>query len=398
MTRTDISKYLIHSVRKPEESDLPNETHEFDSHNYFPLLHGKKLNDEFDVLKNIIKEGGLRANLSFRNGKATIYGDNPVICFTEMPLINFLEYVRLRHNNTRITHYGVAMLKKDIYENGGRPVISGLSVEKFEYLDPKKRIIKPEILPLEEQYRYVKFNLFTDWTHEREWRIVCNRKEKKFTLLDDYHLDSFETYGVNIFSNFFFSEVVIILYSESEAKEIHQIVQNQLDGGYAKSGQEFYTKIRYLIVQKAIELLDKKQFNSIEDLPESVFYEHTYETLTENEIEKVKNALNKCATLSKQFANEFFDLYNLHTEESRLNYDISGFSVVTSSHSNNKYYRYLLNENYADAVNGSIWLKNLSVNIPHLQSLTYQEYISKKQSEILNNELENIFYYYSKVD
>lgn len=398
MRRTDISKYLIHSVRKPEESDLPNKPYEFDDHNYFPLLQDEKLSNEFDVLKNIIREGGLRANLSFRNGKATIYGDNPVICLTEMPLINFLEYVRLRHNPSRITQYGVAMLKKEVYKNGGRPVISGLSTEKFEYLDAQKKILKPEILPFSEQYRYVKFDFFTDWTHEREWRIVCNREEEKFTILDDYHLDYFETYGLNIFSDFYFSEVIIILYSETEAKEIHQIVQDQLDSGYAKSGQEFYTKIRYLIVQKAIELLDKKQFNSIEDLPESVFYEHTYEVLTEIEVEKVKNALNKCSNLSKQFANEFFNLYNLHTEESRLNYDISGFSVVTSSHSDNKYYRYLLNENYADAVNGSIWLKNLSEDIPNLQSLTYQEYISKKQSEILNKEIDNIFHYYSKVD
>lgn len=398
MRRTDMSKYLIHSVRKSEERDLPNEEHEFNEHNYFPLLCGEKLDNEFDVLKNIIREGGLRANLSFRNGKATIYGNNPVICFTEMPLINFLEYVKLRHNSSRITQYGVAMLKKEVYKNGGRPVISGLSTEKFEYLDAQKKILKPEILPLAEQYRYVKFDFATDWTHEREWRIVCNRDEKKFNLLDDYNLNVFDTYGLNIFSDFYFSEVIIILYSEDEAKEIHEIVQDQLDSNYAKSGQEFYTKIKYLIVQKAIELLEEKQYKSIEDLPNSVYYEHTYETLTEIEIEKVKNALNKCTQLSKQFADEFFELHNLHTEESRLNYDISGFATVTSSHSNNKYYRYLLNEKFANAVGGSIWLKNLSAEIPYLQSLTYQEFITKKQSEFLNEEIENIFYYYSKVD
>ncbi|MBG6188401.1 hypothetical protein [Flavobacterium sp. CAN_S2] len=398
MRRTDMSKYLIHSVRKSEERDLPNEEHEFNEHNYFPLLCGEKLDNEFDVLKNIIREGGLRANLSFRNGKATIYGNNPVICFTEMPLINFLEYVKLRHNSSRITQYGVAMLKKEVYKNGGRPVISGLSTENFEYLDAQKKILKPEILPLAEQYRYVKFDFTTDWTHEREWRIVCNRDEKNFNLLDDYNLNVFDTYGLNIFSDFYFSEVIIILYSEDEAKEIHEIVQDQLDSNYAKSGQEFYTKIKYLIVQKAIELLEEKQYKSIEDLPNNVFYKHTYETLTEIEIEKVKNALKKCTQLSKQFADEFFELHNLHTEESRLNYDISGFATVTSLHSNNKYYRYLLNEKFANAVDGSIWLKNLSAEIPSLQSLTYQEFITKKQSEFLNEEIENIFYYYSKVD
>jgi hypothetical protein len=398
MRRTDMSKYLIHSVRKPEERDLPNEEHEFNEHNYFPLLCGEKLDNEFDVLKNIIREGGLRANLSFRNGKATIYGNNPVICFTEMPLINFLEYVKLRDNSSRITQYGVAMLKKEVYKNGGRPVISGLSTEKFEYLDAQKKILKPEILPLAEQYRYVKFDFATDWTHEREWRIVCNRDEKNFNLLDDYNDNVFDTYGLNIFSDFYFTEVVIILYSANEAKEIHKIVQDQVDSNYAKSGQEFYTKIKYLIVQKAIELLKEKQYKSIEDLPNSVFYEHTYETLTEIEIEKVRNAINECTQLSKQFANEFFELYNLHTEESRLNYDISGFATVTSSLSSNKYYRYLLNEKFADAVGGLIWLKSMSAEIPYLQSITYQEFITKKQSDFLNEEIENIFHYYSKVD
>ena len=147
MNRTDISKFVIHSVRKPNQNDFPNDDHEFSEHDYFPLLSGEKLQDEFDVLTNIIREGGLRANLSFRNGKSTIYGNNPVICFTEMPLINFLQYVKLRDNRSRFTEYGVALLKKEVYKNGGRPVISGLSSEnKFEYLDSSKRIIKPAIL------------------------------------------------------------------------------------------------------------------------------------------------------------------------------------------------------------------------------------------------------------
>ncbi|MNE85831.1 hypothetical protein D3C80_1828720 [compost metagenome] len=96
-----------------------------------------------------------------------------------MPLINFLQYVSLRNDRTRFTEYGVAVLKREMFKISGRPVISGLSAEnKFEFADASKRIIKPEILPLTEQYRYVKLVLSSgnDWTHEREWRIAHIRR------------------------------------------------------------------------------------------------------------------------------------------------------------------------------------------------------------------------------
>jgi DNA-binding XRE family transcriptional regulator len=398
--RTDISKYVIHSVRKPDVNDLPRTDYEFDEHDYYPLQSGEKLEDEFAVLTNIIREGGLRANLSFRNGKSTIYGNNPVVCFTEMPLINFLQYANLRGNRTRFTEYGVALLKKELYENGGRPVISGLSSTKFEYLDASKRILKPEILPLSEQYRYVKldFSKGNDWTHEREWRIACDRKNKDFTVRDDYRFNTFETYGLNIFSDCLFSEVVIIINTEEEAKNIFQLVQDQLDSGYCQGGQEFYTKIRYLIVEKAVSFIKEQKISSIEELPESIYYTHSYETLSEIEKDKVAKALKKCCDLAPKFAEEFFHKYNLDTDDKKYNFDIAGFAFISSYHSDNKYYRYLLNEELGRAVSGSIWLNDLAKNTIHLQSITYQKYICTKQCEILNQEIENIFSVYSALD
>ena len=91
-------------------------------------------------------------------------------------------------------------------------------------------------------------------------------------------------------------------------------------------------------------------------------------------------------------------MHNLDTDEKKLNFDICGYATVASYESDNKYYRHLLNEKIGTAVSGSIWLNNLAKNIPHLQSLTYQEYICRKQSDILNSELENIFTVYSKLD
>lgn len=397
--RTDISKYVIHSVRKPNQNDFPKEEYDFYENDYFPLLYGEKLQSEFDVLKNIIREGGLRAHLSFRKGKATIYGNTPVICFTEMPLINFLQYVSLRNDRTRFTEYGVAVLKKEMFKIGGRPVISGLSAEnEFEFADASKRIIKPEILPLTEQYRYVKLDLSAgnDWTHEREWRIACTTKD--FSILDNYRADVFLTYGLTIFSDCYFSEVVIIVKTEQEAEDIFQDVQDQLDSGYAAGGEEFFTGIKYLIVEKALEHIKEHNTNSIEELPEDIYYRHTYETITEIEKKRVTLAIKKCAELSKGFADEFFRLHNLDTEEKKLNFDASGFARVVSYKSDNKFYRYMLEENLGSAVSGSLWIKKLSDYDLDLQSVRYQEYLCKRQSEILNAEVADIFTVSSNLD
>lgn len=397
--RTDISKYVIHSVRKPNQNDLPKQEYDFDENHYLPLTYGESLNNEFEVLTNIIREGGLRADLSFRKGRSTIYGNTPVICFTEMPLINFLQYVNLRNDRTRFTEYGVAVLKKEIYENGGRPVISGLSSDnEFEYFDASKRILKPEIMPFTEQYRYVKLDLSAgnDWTHEREWRIACTKKD--FTVHNDYHGSSFITYGLNIFSDMLFSEVILIINSEQEAKDIFQEVQDQLDSGYAKGGEEFCNNIKYLIVEKAVEYINNHHISNIEDFPEDIYYSHTFETISDAEKQKVAAALKKCSNLAKEFAEEFFKIYNLDTEEKKLNFDVSGFARVASYKSDNKFYRYLLSEDLGSAVNGSLWLHTISKYHMELQSITYQEFICQKYCEVLNHEIEDIFRVSSNMD
>lgn len=399
ITRTDISKYVIHSVRKPDQNDFPKKDYDFNENHYLPLTYGDNLNNEIEVLTNIVREGGLRADLSFRKGRSTIYGDTPVICFTEMPLINLLQYVNLRNNRTRFTEYGVAVLKNEMYDNGGRPVISGLSSEdKFEYLDASKRILKPEILPFAEQYRYVKLDLSVgnDWTHEREWRIAC--KTKDFTVHDDYNGNSFMTYGLNIFSDMLFSEVILIVNTKQEAIDLFQDVQDQLDSGYARGGQEFCNNIKYLIVEKAVAYINENNISNIEALPDTIYYKHSYEKLSEGEKQQVAVALKKCSDLAKDFADDFFKLHNLDTKEKKQNFDASGFARVESYKSDNKFYRYLLSEDLGVAVQGSLWLNTISKYDMKLQSITYREYICKKYCEILNQEIANIFIVSSNLD
>jgi len=326
MNRTDISKYLIHSVRITADDDLPKDSESLENL-YFPLREKSELDDEFEVLINIIEEGGVRASPSFRNGNSTIYGDNPVICFTEMPLINFIQYVHKRNDRTRFTEFGIAVLKTEFYKNGGRPVISGLSEDNvFEYLDKSKRIINPDILPIKEQYRYVRLTSDIDWTHEREWRIKCDKRDKNFSVRDDMRNDSFLTWGVNVFSNSLFSEVIIILRSTKEAKIIHGIIQGQLDCGYAKGGQEFCVKIKYLILDESKEFLERKEINSIEDLPSNAFYSHVSPFISDEEKKILMKVFEKCAHMSKAFAYEFINKKKFEIESKGLINDISGFS------------------------------------------------------------------------
>lgn len=398
MNRTDISKYLIHSIRISIDNDLPIDSETLENL-YYPLREKSELNEEFGVLINIIEEGGIRASPSFRNGNSTIYGGNPVVCFSEMPLINFIQYVHKRNDRTRLTECGIAVLKAEVYKNGGRPVISGLSEDNvFEYLDKKKRIIKPDILPIKEQYRYVSLTSDIDWTHEREWRIKCDKSDKNFSVRDDMHNDSFLTWGVNVFSNSLFSEVIIILRSIKEAEFAHDIIQGQLDCGYAKGGQEFCAKIKYLILDESRKFMERKEINSIEDLPPKAFYSHISPFISDEEKTKLMKVLKKCMNMSRAFANDFISNTKFEIESNGLINDISGFAHVASDKIDNKYIRFLLKENLADSIGETIWVKQMERDIPFQQSLSYHEYIAERQCEILNKEIDNIFRVYSRVD
>lgn len=397
--RTDISKFLIHSVRSPNNRDFPNDKEV--EQLYYPLKESEEIYNEFEVLINIIEEGGLRASHSFRNGKSTIYGGDPVVCFTEMPLINLIQYVKDRNDKYRFTEYGIAVLKKDVYEMKGRPVISGLSEDsKFKFENFNKRIIHPSILPYNEQYRYVKLDLTngTDWTHEREWRIRCDYNKKDFSIRDDRVLNVHNTWGIGIFSEIFFSETIIILKTEEEAREIQQIVQKQLDSGYSKGGKEFSNEVKYLIIDKAVNYLDNNSLTRIEDLPKDTFYTHSYEEISDKEKEKIKFVINECIKLGAKFAAEFIINTKIEKNKDGSFKDICGFSHVASYKTTNKYMRFLLNEGIATSIGDCFLLHGLMNEVPFNQCMSYNEYITRKQCDFLNEHIDEIFTTYSVRD
>jgi hypothetical protein len=131
----------------------------------------------FFMLRNAIRIDRLWATWSYRNDVRTVYGRNPAVCFTEMPLAAFIEAGEVRASRDEaMSPYGLIFSKAALFQAGGRPVIYGLSTSP---LIPSgngggERIIPETSLPLAEQYRYVTYAPSSqkriDWTHEREWR------------------------------------------------------------------------------------------------------------------------------------------------------------------------------------------------------------------------------------
>ena len=131
-------------------------------------------------LVSIINQGVIKPNWAIRKGLATVYGREPAVCFTEQPLWAFHHYVHSKNDASKVSGYAILIHKNDLFASGGLPVIYGAeNISCFQEGDvgfiPGWRIIKPEHIPYDEQYRFVNYNpnrdgYPIDWTFEREWR------------------------------------------------------------------------------------------------------------------------------------------------------------------------------------------------------------------------------------
>lgn len=161
-SRSDMTNWLIHFTRKDSDAGISARRR----------------------LLSILEQGVLRPGWSERNGRRTVYGQYPAVCFTEQPLSAFLAYLSARTGDSMISGYGVVVHKQDMYAEGGRTVFYD-SCDELRASDPDfvavagTRMVRD--LPLEKQYRYVAFNpnadTTIDWTHEREWRWAARGLE-----------------------------------------------------------------------------------------------------------------------------------------------------------------------------------------------------------------------------
>lgn len=174
--RFDISDWLIHFFREVDLNGrnsivLPEHM------GWGNLAEGSVLPAIY-MLRCSIRQQRLWATWSFRNGRRTIYGPCPAICFTEMPLAAFLEASEIRESRREaMSQYALVFPKKALFKAGANPVIYGLDDRNANSIEKSRggaRLFDSEILPLDEQYRYVTYNPLgnhpVDWSHEREWR------------------------------------------------------------------------------------------------------------------------------------------------------------------------------------------------------------------------------------
>ena len=178
--RTDISMGLVH------------------------LTKGNKELNSLAILMKILEEKtilGSTNKIVDGHQRGFICGNDPVVCFQDVPLQSLSENIyweqQLRDQTPgapiRYAPFGLRFDKRYVFRNGGRPVI-------YENTTTAKNF-----LPEDEYWRIVKLDLenddnIIDWTHEREWRIK-----------GDFH--------------FQLNEVEILLSDQSSLKKFNQYCQ-----------------------------------------------------------------------------------------------------------------------------------------------------------------------------
>lgn len=171
--RFDLSDWLIHFFRDID-FDGKNSIVYVEHMGWGNINEDSKYSSLF-MLRCAIRSGRLWATWSYRNNVRTIYGPDPAVCFTEMPIAAFLETGEARHRRGEaMSPFAIIFPKKDVFNAGANPVIYGLDNKGYwapSGKDGGPRIIDSQILPEREQYRYVSYNPGSiDWSHEREWR------------------------------------------------------------------------------------------------------------------------------------------------------------------------------------------------------------------------------------
>jgi hypothetical protein len=142
--RPDFNQSLVHLTR--ERVERPS----------FPETGVTRVVQPFDVLKEILTLGTLRASNTY------IKGTRSVVCLSEMPLSvihHFADPPNETNEKKKYRFYGLAFSKQTIFGAGGRPVI---------YLPDADA----GWIPDDQKWRHVRYEIGSiDWTHEREWRV-----------------------------------------------------------------------------------------------------------------------------------------------------------------------------------------------------------------------------------
>lgn len=405
--RFDHTKWLIHFIR---DRDIEQDYAPASSEEELDFLCGGELEPDasaFSILRHIIK-CGMKPYFSFRNGKTTIYGGEPAICMTEMPIYSFIKYVKARNNTKKVAGYGIALLKSDFYNAGGRPVIYGLTPQNNrDLLDvdaPYTRILNHAYLPLSEQYRYVTYNPspdnWVDWSHEREWRWA----PKNNPSAQIYHQTTFNSYdytpGLSLFlpknEGGYFSEIVILVWSQEEAN----IIKKELTGYYLAGSNNYDTpfsrevieKSKIIVLQTVVDCVEKNSdisAQTIEGLQANAFLEPI---IIHDDINVAdKEAINIALDLAVLAG---FSASNTYKSKHNINIGPCGYADVITNNVTHPSVQYLIKNDLASGpYDGCVHIKINSKPWDFSQSIDYNEYIYQAIVDSLNLSLPDIMFY-----
>lgn len=415
--REDITRWCIHFVRDRDPSDVPaldEDDFERNSPTYGPLEPDASA---FAVLKNILYHSALVPGFAFRNGRTTIYGGAPVVCFTEMPVYQFAKHCLNRNAPTRTTPYGIAVLKSELHDAGGRPVIYGLSQDtsgKMISNDDYERIFEPEILPIEEQYRFVTYEPTRtphsiDWTHEREWRWKPIPDEPcHLVSMQNAYSQIHDSYpALPLFrdprESGYFTEIRVLVWTQAEAHEIAKKLilfadseTNDFSEPYSK---EVLHRSAIVVLDRVITEVERNQnreCHRLEDLPESVLYSFKRPEPSAATLAKVSEAVRSAKAASEDAATEFLKIAARDSAGRIL--DTCGFAKVVSYESDSEIIEAMLRLRVARACWGSHYQIDAIGDIRGEQSMSYNEHAAEAAARVLTDALGIKFYCRSRLD
>ncbi|MCF4965717.1 DUF4427 domain-containing protein [Nostoc sp. CMAA1605] len=304
--RTDLSNKLIHFVR---EIDL----HKDSMGEMFP--HEFNLNEgvedtvisPFFLLRRILRQRQLLSTWSYRNGERTIYGSYPAVCFTEMPLKEFvISSIERCQRNEKISSYAIIFDKKQMFKIGARPVIYGTSCTSSTYWDEelKGRFLTNKPFSNDEMYRYVSFNLSReprpiDWTHEREWRwpnyqyryvdIDSLNPDEANDLYEQGETGRIDFHGLNI-DNSMLSDIGFIVKNTYQSTKLLRDILWQIDSGQIR--KNLFTYILHLNnIQESIDEI--KTLHDVETyITKNTININDYYSIPETELREIEARIN----------------------------------------------------------------------------------------------------------
>lgn len=366
--RHDHTAWVTHFVRdRNPEQDFPGE--DADAVEYYA---GKELDEDataFEVLKSIIRLGGIMPGHSFRGGRTTIYGGEPAVCATEMPLYAFATYARSGAKAGNVSAYGISFLKSEFFLAGGRPAIYGLAFGAVSYArnNAFTRIFDDSVLPRREQFRYVAHNpvqsgRFIDWSHEREWRWIPRDEER-----DQIWAEGFDGIGPKPALPLFkgelegrpFTRVCLIVWTAEEALEIRELLtalylagSNNYDTPFDKKLIERSHIIVLEDVVAAVEAGRDVNAQTIEGLAEAQLLKPiALAPPPENAEEIVQEAFEAAAIAAKAAG-------DAHLAEHGDRYGGFGFAHAVTTDVTNPLVQYLLATNRASGpFDDKVWIE-----------------------------------------